>query len=240
MSHTSRYVRSNGATVAFAFNKAKQYKMSSAGVITELADGVDAGDEELAIPGSKAHLRRLDLVERNVTLVGSKTLTTDGGTGSTITAAAIAKAGTNGSGDIGTTGNRFGTVWGTAVSAQYADLAEKYEADAEIEAGTVVHFGGEKEVSTCDQDHCTRVAGVVSTAPGYKMNDGLEAEHVAYVALTGRVPCKVTGPVAKGDMMVSAGNGMARAEANPTYGAVIGKALENWEGGEGVIEVVVK
>ena len=60
MSHTSRYVRSNGATVAFAFNKAKQYKMSSAGVITELADGVDAGDEELAIPGSKAHLRRLD------------------------------------------------------------------------------------------------------------------------------------------------------------------------------------
>jgi len=72
------------------------------------------------------------------------------------------------------------------------------------------------------------------------MNDGLEAEHTAMVALTGRVPTKVTGPVAKGDMMVSAGNGMARAEANPTYGAVIGKALENWEGGEGVIEVVIK
>jgi predicted short-subunit dehydrogenase-like oxidoreductase (DUF2520 family) len=71
------------------------------------------------------------------------------------------------------------------------------------------------------------------------MNDGLEAEHTAMVALQGRVPCKVTGPVAKGDMMVSAGNGHARAEADPKVGAVIGKALEAWEGGEGVIEVVV-
>jgi len=71
------------------------------------------------------------------------------------------------------------------------------------------------------------------------MNDTLEAEHTAMVALTGRVPCKVTGAVAKGDMMVSAGNGHARAEADPKVGAVIGKALEAWEGGEGVIEVVV-
>ena len=142
--------------------------------------------------------------------------------------------------DLGSASNGWQTIYGEATSAQYADLAEKYEADADYEPGTVVHFGGEKEVTECDQDHCTKVAGVVSTAPGYRMNDGLEAEHVAMVALTGRVPCKVTGPVAKGDMMVSAGNGMARAEANPTYGAVIGKALENWEGGEGVIEVVVK
>lgn len=130
-------------------------------------------------------------------------------------------------------------LYGQATSAQYADLAEKYTADAELEPGTVVHFGGEAEVSQCDVDHCTAVAGVVSTAPAYRMNDGLEAEHVAMVALTGRVPTKVTGPVHKGDMMVSAGNGMARAEANPKVGAVIGKALENWEGGEGVIEVVI-
>jgi len=130
-------------------------------------------------------------------------------------------------------------LYGQATSAQYADLAEKYTADAELEPGTVVHFGGEAEVSQCDVDHCTAVAGVVSTAPAYRMNDGLEAEHVAMVGLTGRVPTKVTGPVHKGDMMVSAGNGMARAEANPKVGAVIGKALENWEGGEGVIEVVI-
>jgi hypothetical protein len=71
------------------------------------------------------------------------------------------------------------------------------------------------------------------------MNSQLEGEHVVEVALLGRVPCKVVGPVAKGDMMVSAGNGRARAEANPKLGSVIGKALENFSGSEGVIEVVV-
>ena len=131
------------------------------------------------------------------------------------------------------------TVYAEATSAQYADLAEKYEADAEYEAGVVLHFGGDKEVSECDQDHCTKVAGVVSTSPAYAMNDGLEAEHTVYVALQGRVPTKVQGPVAKGDMMVSAGNGKARAEADPKVGAVIGKALEDFNGEEGVIEVVV-
>ena len=156
----------------------------------------------------------------------------------TITTPVITKSGSNGVGDIGQTDNRFATIYGLATSAQYADLAEKYVADADIEPGTVVHFGGEHEVSTCDVDHCQAVAGVVSTDPAYRMNDALEAEHVAMVALTGRVPCKVTGTVAKGDMMVSAGNGRARAEANPKVGAVIGKALEASEG-EAVIEVVV-
>jgi hypothetical protein len=156
-----------------------------------------------------------------------------------ITTPVIEKSGTNGVGDIGQTGNRFATIYGLATSAQYADLAEKYVADADYEPGTVLHFGGEHEVALCDVDHCTRVAGVVSTDPAYRMNDALEAEHVAMVALTGRVPCKVQGPVAKGDMMVSAGNGKARAEANPKVGAVIGKALENFDGEEGVIEVVI-
>ena len=168
--------------------------------------------------------------------------TTDTLTNKTLTAPvinSINKNGTNGVGDIGQSDNKFATIYGLASSAQYADLAEKYEADAHVEPGTVVHFGGEKEVSQCDVDHCQAVAGVVSTQPAFRMNDDLEAEHVAMVALQGRVPCKVTGPVHKGDMMVSAGNGMARAEANPKVGAVIGKALENWEGGEGVIEVVV-
>ena len=151
----------------------------------------------------------------------------------------ITKTGTDGVGDIGQTGNRFATIYGLATSAQYADLAEKYVADADYEPGTVLHFGGEHEVSQCDVDHCTKVAGVVSTDPAYRMNDDLKAEYVAMVALTGRVPCKVRGPVGKGDMMVSAGNGHARAEANPKVGAVIGKALENFDGDEGIIEVVV-
>jgi hypothetical protein len=83
------------------------------------------------------------------------------------------------------------------------------------------------------------VAGVVSTNPSYIMNGGLEAEYVCTVALTGRVPTRVTGTVRKGDLMVSAGYGLARAEADPRVGTVSGKALENHEGADGVIEVVV-
>jgi hypothetical protein len=71
------------------------------------------------------------------------------------------------------------------------------------------------------------------------MNDAIDAEHSAAIALQGRVPCKVVGPVAKGDMLVSAGAGRARAEADPKVGSVIGKALEAHAEGEGVIEVAV-
>jgi hypothetical protein len=156
-----------------------------------------------------------------------------------ITTPVIVKSGTTGVGNIGQSDNSFNTVFAKATSAQYADLAEKYTADQDYEPGTVLHFGGDYEVSQCNQDMCSRVAGVVSTNPAYRMNDNLVAEHIAMVALTGRVPCKVVGPVVKGDMMVSAGNGHARAEANPKLGSVIGKALENFSGSEGVIEVVV-
>jgi len=86
---------------------------------------------------------------------------------------------------------------------------------------------------------CSRVAGVVSTQPAYRMNDGLQGDNVITLALLGRVPCKVQGDIAKGDMLVSAGNGRARAAADPKMGSVIGKALENFSGAEGVIEVVV-
>jgi hypothetical protein len=133
---------------------------------------------------------------------------------------------------------RVDTLTGTATSAQYADLAECYAADAEYAPGTVVHFGGSHEVSICDTDACKSVAGVVTSNPAYLMNAEMEAEHKCSVALVGRVPCKVTGSVKKGDMMVSDGNGGARAEEDPKMGQVIGKALEDHEG-EGTIEVVV-
>lgn len=129
-------------------------------------------------------------------------------------------------------------TWSVAVNAQYADLAENYVADAHYDPGTVLHFGGEYEVSQCNVDHCSRVAGVVSTNPAYLMNATQAGDIIASVALVGRVPTKVTGSIKKGDMLVSAGNGRARAEANPRVGAVIGKALENSEG-DAVIEVVV-
>ena len=157
---------------------------------------------------------------------------------------AIANGGTTGSGDIGASGAAFGTVYAKATSAQYADLAENYYADAEYAPGTVVHFGGEWEVSQCNDDMCPRIAGVVSTDPAHLMNDGIFSDpdrnkYVTAIALTGRVPCKVTGTITKGDMLVSAGNGRGRAEANPVMGSVIGKAVENFSGLEGVIEVVV-
>ncbi len=143
-------------------------------------------------------------------------------------------------GGVGVSGNVYagGTFNGTATSAQYADLAENYVADAAYEPGTVLEFGGDFEV-TVAEDETRRVAGVVSTAPAHLMNSTCEGEHVVALALTGRVPCKVRGVIRKGDMLVSGGNGFARPTTDPKIGTIIGKALENFDGGEGVIEVVV-
>jgi hypothetical protein len=157
----------------------------------------------------------------------------------TDTVTAIINAGTNGVGNIGATGATFNTVYAKATTAQYADLAEKYLADAAYAPGTVVDFGGTAEVTAATDDMSVRVAGVVSTQPGYVMNEGLEGESVVTLALTGRVPTKVTGSIRKGDMLVSNGDGRARAEILPRVGSVIGKALENFDGEDGVIEVVV-
>jgi hypothetical protein len=156
----------------------------------------------------------------------------------TITVGNIVTLG-NVAGNIGSSTNYFNTVFAKATSAQYADLAEKYTADAEYTPGTVVAFGGELEVTASTADADRRVAGVVSTNPSYIMNGGLEGTNIVTVALTGRVPTRVTGTVRKGDLMVSNGDGTARAEANPQVGTVIGKALENFDGTTGVIEVVV-
>jgi hypothetical protein len=145
----------------------------------------------------------------------------------------------NGVGNIGSTTTYFNTVFAKATSAQYADLAESYTADADYAPGTVLSFGGTAEVTQSNWDSDRRIAGVISTNPSYVMNATLKGEHVAVVALQGRVPTLVNGPVRKGDLMVSAGNGRARAEADPKIGAVIGKALEDFAGESGTIEVVV-
>jgi hypothetical protein len=128
---------------------------------------------------------------------------------------------------------------GSRWNATYADLAEKYVADADYEPGTVLVFGGEFEVTQANEFDSTRVAGVVSTEPAYVMNAACEGEHVATIALQGRVPVKVLGQVRKGDLMVSAGNGHAKANNEARAGSIIGKALENFDGESGVIEVVI-
>ena len=130
-----------------------------------------------------------------------------------------------------------GTITATATQAQYADLAEKYTADEDYEPGTVVIFGGDEEVTACEIEADHRVAGVVSTDPAYLMNS--DADGVA-IALKGRVPCKVTGPVVKGDLMVASSvKGHAKADNNAGPGRIIGKAIGEIDSGEGVIEVLV-
>lgn len=156
-----------------------------------------------------------------------------------ITVGSIINGGSNGVGNIGSATSVFNTVFAKATSAQYADLAENYEADADYEPGTVVAFGGDKEVTVSGAANDKRVAGVVSTNPSYLMNSGQEGQYVAAIALQGRVPCKVTGAVRKGDLMVSNGDGTAVANNDAGVGTVIGKALENFDGATGVIEVVV-
>ena len=131
-----------------------------------------------------------------------------------------------------------GTITATATNAQYADLAEIYKADGDIEPGSVVMFGGEHEITACDVEGHHAVAGVISTDPAHLMN--AEAEGLP-VALAGRVPCKVTGTVAKGDLMVSSAvSGHAKADNDASAGRIIGKAIESKDSeGEGVIEVLV-
>ena len=145
----------------------------------------------------------------------------------------------NGVGNIGNSSTYFNTAFIKATSAQYADLAENYEADATYEPGTVVCFGGAKEVTVCNIEDCTRVAGVISTNPSYLMNSGQTGAHVAAVALQGRVPTKVTGQIRKGDLIVSAGDGRGRVNNDARAGTIIGKALADFDGQDGVIEVVV-
>jgi hypothetical protein len=156
-----------------------------------------------------------------------------------VTLGNIVNAGANLTGNIGSATGYFNTVFAKATSAQYADLAEWYEADGDYEPGTVLIFGGDREVTMAIGINDVRVAGVVSTNPAHIMNSGLKAPHTAALALTGRVPTLVVGPVAKGDMMVTAGGGRAQACAEPRMGSVIGKALQDHPGGQGTIEIVV-
>ena len=143
-------------------------------------------------------------------IAGSTSITVTNGDGvsgnptislsSTPEVSALIKTGTNGSGNIGQTGNRFGTIFGTATTAQYADLAEKYTTDVEYEAGTVlaVAVNGDAEATQTWQSG-QRVLGVISTNPAFLMND--EADGQA-IALRGRVPVKVIGPIRKGQPLI--------------------------------------
>jgi hypothetical protein len=136
-----------------------------------------------------------------------------------------------------------GTVSGNQINANYADVAERFEADTELLPGTVVELGGTAEITQVNTDLSENVFGVISTRAAYLMNSsaGSDATHPP-VAMTGRVPVKVVGSVLKGDRLVSAGNGMARA-ARPgeaTAFNVIGRALrDKLDTDAGTVEAIV-
>lgn len=155
----------------------------------------------------------------------------------------IEKTGTNAIGNIGSSSNYFNRVFATATTALYADVAERFAADELLEPGTVVELGGVKEITRSTQDLSENVFGVISTRPAYTMNGGAgEDDTHPAVAMTGRVPVKCVGVVRKGDRLVSAGEGVARA-AQPgeaTAFNVIGRSLENKHTAElGTIEAIV-
>jgi hypothetical protein len=159
----------------------------------------------------------------------SGTVTGGGITGSSLTVATgsitggnIINGNGNGVGNIGSSSEYFNTVFAMATSAQYADLAEKYLADQEYEIGTVLAVGGDLEVTACTIGD--RAIGAVSENPAYKMNDGLD--NGTYVALKGRVPVKVVGPVRKGQRLVAHNNGCAVA-GEPHANDVFAVALDS-------------
>lgn len=136
------------------------------------------------------------------------------------------------------------TFRGTAITAQYADLAERFEADHPYSPGTVVELGGIKEITAAIKELSEDVFGVISTKAAFLMNDaaGNNITHPP-VAVQGRVPVRVIGKIRKGDRLVSAGNGLARAAAKTelTPWNVIGRSLENKsDTGEGTVEAIVK
>lgn len=150
---------------------------------------------------------------------------------------------------IGSSTLPFANVWATtfrgqAITAQYADLAERFESDSAYPAGTVVALGGAKEITAAAEELTEEVFGVVSTKAAFLMNGdaGNDQTHPA-VAVNGRVPVRVVGTVRKGDRLVSAGAGLARAAARTEITAfnVIGRSLQDkTTAGEGVVEAIVK
>ena len=170
-------------------------------------------------------------------------MTTTGVVVTGLSTPSIAHTGTNAVGNIGSSSSYFNQVFATATTALYADVAERFEADELLEPGTVVELGGAKEITRAKNDLSEKVFGVISTKPAYTMNGGAgENDTHPPVAMTGRVPVHVVGIIHKGDRLVSAGSGSARA-AQPgeaTAFNVIGRALVDKLSPEpGTIEAIV-
>ena len=222
-------------------NKNLDLFINKGGVDTK-AIGITGTTGAVAVPGAFSVTGATTLTGA---VINSSTTTLSGA----VTLGANMLPSANVSIELGSTSLRYANVWattfrGTAITSQYADLAERFEADSVYLPGTVVELGGVNEITAAAQDLSDEVFGVISTRAGFMMNDGAgsDATHPA-VALQGRVPVRVIGTVRKGDRLVSAGAGLARAANKTEITAfnVIGRALEDKiTADEGTVEAIVK
>jgi len=232
--------------ITSAGNVAGQFFIGNGSQLTGLSLGVSVtkftnGTSEGNIGDAGGNIAFSVAGTANVAVINPTGVVISGSSG--LTTPAIAKSGPNAVGNIGSSSNFFNRVFATATTALYADVAERFAADEVMEPGTVVELGGAKEITRATGELSEQVFGVISTNPAFTMNGGAgEDDTHPAVAMTGRVPVKVIGRVRKGDRLVSAGNGVARA-AQPgeaTAFNVIGRSLVDKHTPElGTIEAIV-
>jgi len=224
----------NVAGTFFIGNGSQLTGLSAAVAVTKFVNGTSEGNV-----GTSGGNINFDVAGTSNVAV----FTTTGGVFLGITTPSIAKSGTNAVGNIGSSVNYFNRVFATATTALYADVAERFASDEVMEPGTVVELGGVKEITRATSELSEQVFGVISTNPAFMMNGGAgEDDTHPAVAMTGRVPVKIVGRVRKGDRLVSAGDGVARA-AQPgeaTAFNVIGRSLvDKLTPESGTIEAIV-
>lgn len=225
---------------------------STTGTLSVLNDsGLNVGsdsDGRLSVTGSDFYIRNQtsdgDIYIQVNDGGATTTVMQVDGANATVGVTGITNLNANGVGNIGSASTYFNTIFAKATSAEYADLAERFAADDVYPAGTVVQLGGAAEITRAAEELTDDVFGVVSHRAAFTMNGaaGNDDTHPP-VAMTGRVPVLVTGKINKGDRLVSAGKGLARAARAEELTAfnVIGRALESkLDDSEGTIEAIVK
>ena len=232
----------NVAGTYFIGNGSQLTGISSAVSVSKIESGLS----NVQIASANANITMAVSTTSNVVVVSTTGITTLGSltlnTGNAATTAVVNGAG-NGVGNIGSSTGYFNRIFAVATSALYADVAERFESDELLDPGTVVELGGSKEITRSRVELSENVFGVISTRPAFTMNGGAgEDDTHPAVAMTGRVPVKVTGIINKGDRLVSAGDGIARA-AKPgeaTSFNVIGRALVSKSTNDlGTVEAIV-
>jgi hypothetical protein len=235
MSGTLGILNNTGLSVGAA----QDFKASVTGSDVFLRNATAAGNLTIQVQyaGSTTDAIRINGANAMTTIPNSLTVNTAGG------ATAIVNGGGNGVGNIGSQASYFNRVFAQATTALYADVAERFASDEIYEPGTVVELGGSAEITRVLLDASDKVFGVISTRPAFTMNGGAGDDDThPPVAITGRVPVMVTGVINRGDRLISAGDGMARAAlaGEATAFNVIGRALsEKTTTGVGTVEAIV-